>query len=66
MEKKIKMLSDQSDIKDAKKVYKKGDIIDLGNERNTAAVKSGKAVWHETEKKEGTPKKTTSSAKETK
>ena len=53
----------------------KGTEIDLGKERNTKAVKNGLAVWVdsreftgarkevETEKKEGTPKKTITSAK---
>ena len=53
--------------------FKKDDIVNVGKERNTNAVKAGLAVWvdsrefteakKETEKKEVTPKKTTSSAK---
>ena len=43
---------------------KKGEKVDLGNERNEAAVKDGLAEWvKSTEKKEETPAKTTSSAK---
>lgn len=62
----------------SKKALMKGAITDLGVERNENAVKKGLAVWVDsrslkvekpleglkaTEKKEGTPKKTTSSVK---
>ena len=58
--------------------FKKDDIVNVGKERNTNAVKAGLAVWvdsrslkdekplselNPTEKKEGTPKKTTTSVK---
>ena len=48
----------------------KGTIVDLGAERNEKAVNNKFAVWVDdqqkdepTEKKEGTPRKTTSSVK---
>lgn len=52
----------------------KDSVVDLGKERNEKAVKNGYAQWveesvknvkeeAETEKKEGTPKKTTSLVK---
>lgn len=55
-------------------LYKLGELADLGEKRNTNAVKGGLAVWVDstefqkeaekpaTEKKEGTPKKTTTRA----
>ena len=71
---KIKMLVTAKDNVKGGQILK-DTVIDLGKERNTKAVKNGLAVWVdsrefteakkevETEKKEGTPKKTTSSAK---
>lgn len=59
----IKLLSTVRDAKTGKEI-KKGETIDLGNERNEGAVKNGLAEWvKQSEKKEGTPAKTTSSAK---
>ena len=68
------MISQAHDAKTGKS-YPEGTILDLGEERNTNAVNNGLAIWvdsseftevkkeAEKEKKEGTPKKTTSSAR---
>ena len=42
---KIKMIQPAPDKDDAKKMYSAGDVIDLGAERNRAAVNSRLAVW---------------------
>ena len=72
MENRIKLLQSVKDNKTGEQ-YLTGTVIDLGKERNEAAVKNKLAVWVdsrdfteakkevETEKKEGTLKKTTSS-----
>lgn len=69
---KIRLLSDQPDVTNYSKLYKKGDVLDLGIERNKIAVANGKAEWVKSEvKKESdksrekveSPKKTTSSVK---
>ena len=77
MEKQIKLKQSVKDRETGKQIVV-GTIIDLGTERNTNAVKAGLAVWvdsrslkdekplaelNPTEKKEGIPKKTTSSVK---
>ena len=74
MEKQIKLLKSVKDKETGKQILT-GTVIDLGKERNEAAIKNKLAVWVdsrdfteakkevETEKKEGTPKKTTSSVK---
>ena len=74
---KIKMNTTAFD-KVGRKNLMKGTVIDLGKERNEAAIKNKLAVWVDSlsskeekplqdlkpsEKKEGTPKKTTSSVK---
>ena len=71
---KIKMNTTAFD-KVGRKNLMKGTVIDLGKERNEAAIKNKLAVWVdsrdfteakkevETEKKEETPKKTTTSVK---
>ena len=71
---KIKMKATAFD-KVGRKNLMKGTVIDLGKERNEAAVNNKLAVWVdsidfteakkevETEKKEETPKKTTTSVK---
>ena len=71
---KIKMLVSAND-KITGKLILEGSELDLGKERNNNAVKNGLAVWVdsrefieakkevEKEKKEVTPKKTTSSVK---
>lgn len=62
---KIKTLVDITD-KDKNEIVKSGTIVDFGVLRNKKAVDSKWAEWHiekETEKKEETPKKTTSSVK---
>ena len=74
---KIKMNTTAFD-KVGRKNLMKGTVIDLGKERNEAAVNNKLAVWVDSrsskeekplqdlkpsEKKEGTPKKTTSSVK---
>ena len=61
----IKLLSNVTDGVTGKVLYK-DQIVDLGAERNEKAVYNKFAVWVDeppTEKKEGTPKKTTSSVK---
>lgn len=79
MEKQIKLLKSVKDKETGKQILT-GTVTDLGKERNENAVKKGLAVWVDfrsgkevqnitekaTEKKEGTPKKTTSSVKEKK
>lgn len=81
MDKQIKILKTVRDNIKGGSILK-DTIIDLGAERNKNAVKNGLAVWVDsrsfkeeramedltkaTEKKEGTPAKTTSSAKEKK
>ena len=77
MENRIKFLQSVKD-KETGEQYLTGTVIDLGKERNEAAVNNKLAVWVDslslkekkplqdlksTEKKEGTPKKTTSSVK---
>lgn len=77
MEKQIKLKQSVKDRETGKQILA-GTIIDLGTERNNNAVKGGLAVWvdsrslkeekpmaglNPTEKKEGTPKKTTTSVK---
>ena len=77
MENRIKFLQSVKD-KETGEQYLTGTDIDLGKERNEAAVKNKLAVWVDsrsskekkplqdlksTEKNEGTPKKTTSSVK---
>ena len=74
---KIKMNTTAFD-KVGRKNLMKGTVIDLGKERNEAAIKNKLAVWVDsrsskeekplqdlkaTEKKEGNPKKTTTSVK---
>ncbi len=68
------MISQAHDAKTGN-IYQEGTILDLGEERNTNAVNNGLAVWVDSrefteakkeaakEKKEVTPKKTTSSVK---
>lgn len=68
------MISQAHDAKTGK-IYPEGTILDLGEERNNNAVNNGLAVWLDSrefteakkevanEKKEGTPKKTTTSVK---
>lgn len=68
------MISQAHDAKTGS-IYQAGTILDLGEERNTNAVNNGLAVWVDSreftevkkevanEKKEETPKKTTSSVK---
>jgi len=77
MEKQIKLLTTVKDYEKKDTQYLKGTLIDLGKERNEKAVKNGLAVWVDsrsfkevknlsekvTEKKEETPKKTTSLVK---
>ena len=74
MEKQIKLLKSVKDKETGKQILT-GTVIDLGKERNEDAVNNKLAVWVdsrdfteakkevETEKKEETPKKTTSSVK---
>lgn len=77
MEKQIKLKQTVKDRETGKQIIA-GTIVDLGEERNTNAVKEGLAAWvdsrslkeekpmaelNPTEKKEGTPKKTTTSVK---
>ena len=74
MEKQIKLLKSVKDKETGKQILT-GTVIDLGKERNEAAVNNKLAVWVdsrdfteakkevETETKEGTPKKTTTSVK---
>ena len=78
MEKQIKLLKSVKDIKTGKQILS-GTVTDLGTERNNNAVNNGLAVWVDSrsfkeeramedlakpsEKKEGTPKKTTTSVK---
>ena len=74
MEKQIKLLKSVKDKETGKQILT-GTVIDLGKERNEAAVNNKLAVWVdsrdfteakkevETEKKEGTPKKTTTQVK---
>lgn len=77
MEKQIKLKQSVKDRETGKQIIA-GTIVDLGTERNTNAVKEGLAVWvdsrilkeekplaelNPTEKKEGTPRKTTTSVK---
>lgn len=73
---KIKMIRFATDEKNGKP-YNIDDVLDLGEQRNKRAVTAGLAVWvdasdfkeirkeveAETEKKEVTPKKTTTSAR---
>lgn len=62
---KIKTLVDITD-KYKNEIVKAGTIVDFGVLRNKKAVDNKWAEWHiekETEKKEGTPSKTTSSVK---
>ena len=65
----IKLLSNGTDGVTGKVLYQ-DQIVDLGEERNEKAVNNKFAVWVDeqpkeapTEKKEGTPRKTTSSVK---
>lgn len=68
---KIQIIKEGAADKDSGHVYKLGEMADLGEKRNKNAVEGGFAVWVEEpkaetpakEKKEGTPKKTTSSAR---
>lgn len=76
MEKQIKLLTTVSDSKTGQ-MLNRDSLQDLGKERNEKAVKNGLAVWVDsrsfkevknlsekvTEKKEETPKKTTSLVK---
>ena len=77
MEKQIKLLKSVKDKETGKQILT-GVVIDLGKERNEAAVNNKLAVWIDTrrnkekktlqdlkldEKKEGIPKRTTSSVK---
>lgn len=77
MEKQIKLLKSVKDKETGKQILT-GTVIDLGKERNEAAIKNKLAVWVDSrsskeekplhdlkpsEKKEGTPKKTTTSVK---
>ena len=77
MENRIKFLQSVKD-KETGEQYLTGTVIDLGKERNEAAIKNKLAVWVDSntskekkplqdlkpsEKNEGTPKKTTSSVK---
>ena len=77
MENRIKLLQSVKDNKTGEQ-YLTGTVIDLGKERNEAAVKNKLAVWVDSrsskeekplqdlkpsEKKEGTPKKNTTSVK---
>lgn len=77
MEKQIKLKQSVKDRETGKQILA-GTVTDLGEERNKNAVKAGLAVWVDsrslkeekpmaelspTEKKEGTPKKTTTSAR---
>ena len=77
MEKQLKLLKSVKDKETGKQILT-GTVIDLGKERNEAAVNNKLAVWVDsrifkeekplqdlkaTEKKEGTPKKTTTSVK---
>ena len=78
MDKQIKILKTVRDNIKGGSILK-DTVIDLGTERNTNAVKNGLAVWVDSrsfkeervladlekasEKKEGTPKKTTTSVK---
>ena len=73
MEKQIKLLKSVKDKETGKQILT-GTVIDLGKERNEDAVNNKLAVWVDSrssplqdlkpsEKKEGTPKKTTSSVK---
>lgn len=56
MEKKIKFIQDAQDATDFNNTFKKGDVQDLGFERNRAAVFNGFAEWVE-EKSEAKPNK---------
>ncbi len=72
---KIKFIKEGAADKDTGHLYQLGELADLGEKRNTNAVKGGLAVWVdsrefieakkevEKEKKEETPKKTTTSVK---
>lgn len=69
---KIRLLSDQPDITNYSHIFKKGEVVDLGEQRNKMAVLNNKAEWVKSEAKEESekssekvenPKKTTSSAK---
>ena len=77
MENRIKFLQSVKD-KETGEQYLTGTVIDLGTERNEAAIKNKLAVWVDSntskekkplqdlkpsEKKEETPKKTTTSVK---
>ena len=77
MEKQIKLLKSVKDKETGKQILT-GTVIDLGKERNEVAVNNKLAVWVDSrsskeekplqylkpsEKKEGTPKKTTTSVK---
>ena len=69
---KIRLLSDQPDVTNYSHIFKQGEEVDLGIERNKMAVANGKAEWVKSEvKKESeklsekveSPKKTSTSVK---